>query len=83
LAVEDEARIEPREIHDILSLYFETYSPELLAGLPGSGRTLIDDLAIGPLTFKNGLFAFVHEVLGAYFIDRMMIRSMAAQTRVN
>jgi hypothetical protein len=81
--VEEEARIEPRVIRDVLELYFETYSPELIAGLPGSSKTLIDDLAIGPLTFKNGLFAFVHEVLGAYFIARMMVRSLAARRRVS
>lgn len=82
LAVEGESRVDPREIKSLLDLYFQEYSPELMAGLPGSASTLVEDLSIGPLTFKNGLFAFVHEVLNAYFIARMMVRSLAARRRV-
>jgi len=82
LAVEEEKRIEAQEIRDVLGLYFEAYYPELLGSLPGSARTLIDDLSIGPLTFKNGRFVFVHEVLAAYFLGRFMVRHLVARKDV-
>jgi hypothetical protein len=76
LMIADDKRITPGELKENMELYMEEYSPELLAGLPDDAATLIADLAIGPLSQKNGGFAFVHEVLHAYFLSRALARSI-------
>ncbi len=74
--IADEQRISPADVKVALELYFADYAPELTASLPDEAGTLIADLSIGPLTYRGGVFAFVHEVLHAYFLSRMLARSL-------
>lgn len=83
VAVDDESRIQPKEVKTILELYLDEYSPDLLAGLPGEDRALVEDLSIGPLTFKNGIFVFSHELLTGFFLARMMIRKLLSRKNIN
>jgi len=81
-AAVDEARIEIREVKDFLGLYFDQYAPHLLASLPAEAGTLLDDLAIGPLTYRAGAFTFIHEVLTGYFFARLLARSLLNRNNV-
>ncbi len=67
LLIADETRIPPASIKEFLELYFGEYAPSLLESLPGNADVLAD-LAIGTMTYKDGAFGFVHEVLPAYFL---------------
>lgn len=81
--IADEQRINPSEVKDWLELYFQDYAPELLASLPDEAQALIADLSIGPLTYRSGIFAFVHEVLGAYFLARLLARTLESRKRIS
>ena len=78
-----EARIDPRDVKAALELYLQEYAPELLAGMGSEASSLMADLAIGPLTYRAGVFTFSHEVLQAYFAARLLARSLSARRKID
>jgi hypothetical protein len=82
-AVAEEKRLSPKDVRAALSLYLEEYAPELVGSLPADAEKVVADLAIGPLTYRNGIFTFVHEVLYGYFFAKLLARSLARRKRIS
>jgi hypothetical protein len=79
--MKDGARLEPYEVEEWFRMYFDRYCPDLVEGLPHEeASNLARDIAIGPvLTYSNGIFSFVHEVLTGHFLSRLMARVLLLQ----
>jgi hypothetical protein len=81
IAAFDEKVIASHDVYYTLELYFNEYAPKLLDGIPSDSDSLMHDLAIGPLTTATGSFAFVHDILAAYFFARRLARTLMSRGR--
>lgn len=79
VAIVEGTRIDFKELREYLKLYFDEYAPEVFAALPGDDESLLNDLAIGPLTREAGRLDFAHEVLTGYFFARRLARTLASK----
>jgi NACHT domain len=74
-AIVELGQIDARDVQDWIELYLGQ-DAELLLAQVRDLQTLIQDLAIGPLTGHDKYFMFEHEVLTGYFFARLMARNL-------
>jgi len=74
-AIVELGHIDARDVKDWIELYLGQDAQPLLAQVRDI-RTLIKDLAIGPLTGHDKHFTFEHEVMTGYFFARLMAHNL-------